>query len=91
MVIFSVGPEGCQIQLDDGDIITVNVNKSEVSLNNICKLNLQIKFLHTEDYIMNSTYNILCCRIHPQIIKTQVHVKKSALWRCVQKMIQEQM
>ena len=28
MVILVVGLEGCQIELDDGDIITVNVNIS---------------------------------------------------------------
>ena len=40
MLIFSVRPEGCQIQLENGDIITVNVDISQVSLNNVCKLNL---------------------------------------------------
>ena len=52
------------------------------------KLNLQIKFLSTEHDIMNSNSNNLCCRIHPQTIKTQVYVNRTALWRCVQKMIQ---
>ena len=32
LVILTVGPEGCQIQLEDGDIITVNVNISMESL-----------------------------------------------------------
>ena len=91
MLIFSVGVEGCQIQLENGDIITANVNISEVRLNNVCKLNLRIKFLSTEDDIMNSNFNDLCCRVHPQIIKTQVYVNRTALWRCVWKMIQAQM
>ena len=30
MVIFAVGPEGCQIELEDGNINTVNVNISKV-------------------------------------------------------------
>ena len=32
VVILAVGPEGCQMELNDGDIITVNLNISAVSL-----------------------------------------------------------